>query len=66
MARPTHFVRKILASGEVQRIAFDRTQYAAVGVPYSPLAGVPELEAYQLVNKWNIQQADQRFVYGLE
>jgi hypothetical protein len=66
MARPTYYFQRSLTSGDIHQIAFTSKHYAAVGVPYSPLAGMPELEAYQLINKWNTQQVDQRFVYGIE
>lgn len=62
--RPTHYLRKTLASGEIARVPFDKSHYDEAGVPFSPLAGVPELEAHQLVNKWN-HQTDQRIVYAL-
>lgn len=64
--RPTHFLRRIVPTGDVQRIPFDSTHYKAAGVGYSPAVGMPTLEAYQLVNKWNVQQIEQKYVYALE
>jgi hypothetical protein len=64
--RPTHFLRRVLDTDDVQRIPFDATHYSATGVGYSPAIGMPELEAHQLINKWNVSQAKQRFVYAIE
>lgn len=64
--RPTHYLRKYLDTGSVERLPFDQSQYKEAGLPFSPLAGVPELEAHQLVNKWNINQNTQTYLYALE
>lgn len=62
--RPTHYLRKILANGEVTRVPFDKSHYDEAGLPASISGGMPILEAHQLVNKWN-HQTDQRIVYAL-
>lgn len=64
--RPTTYLRRTLETEDTERMPFEREHYSAVGVPYSPLAGLPELEAHQLVNGWNLGQHKQRFVYALE
>lgn len=62
--RPTHYLQKILASGQVDSIPFDASHYSEAGLLPSISAGMPVLEAHQLVNKWN-HQTDQRIVYAL-
>jgi hypothetical protein len=34
-------------------LPFSPEHYKEAGMPYSPEAGMPVLEAHQLVNKWN-------------
>ena len=47
-------------------LEFDREHYTAAGVGYAPAIGIPMLEAYELINKWNAQQVvRQNFVYYL-
>jgi len=50
----------------VKRIPFAADDFQEMGVPASLMAGMPELEAFQLVNKRNKNQRQQRFVYALE
>lgn len=64
--RPTHYLRRNLETGEIQRIPFDASHYSEAGLLPSISAGFPLLEAYQLANKWNLAQSAQRFVYGLD
>lgn len=64
--RPTHYLAKVIRTGEVTRVQFLADHYKEAGVSYSPLAGFPELEAYQLLNRWNTRQDAQSVVYGLE
>lgn len=66
MNRPRQYLRKILDTGTVERVDFESAQYDEAGVPRSTLAGMPLLEAHQLVNKWNKAQTIQRIVYALE
>lgn len=62
--RPKTYLRKNLSTNEVEEIYFNPSHYKEVGLPPSISAGMPILEAYQLVNKWN-HQTDQRTVYAL-
>ena len=64
--RFTHYLRRILATGTVERMQFDVPQFREAGVPASVMSGMPLLEAYELVNKWNLQQEQQHFVFALE
>jgi hypothetical protein len=64
--RFTHFLRRILSTGEVEKLPFDEPHFQEAGVPASKMSGMPILEAYQLVNKWNVQQGTQRFMFALE
>lgn len=64
--RPTYYLRKSVDSGSVERVPFERSHFAEAGVPPSLASGMPQLEAYQLVNNWNKVQMTQRFVYALE
>jgi hypothetical protein len=65
MAHPS-YLRKILATGEVERVPFTAEHYAAVGVPAALYHGIPVLEAHQLINRWNVNQLEQNYVYALE
>lgn len=64
--RITHYLRKALDTGTVERLPFTREHYASAGLPYSPAIGMPILEAHQLVNHWNVSQDQQRTMYALE
>ena len=64
--RQTHYLKKTLKTGDVKRIPFAADDFQEMGVPASLMAGMPELEAFQLVNKRNKNQRQQRFVYILE
>ena len=66
MRRFNRYMRKILKTGKVESLLFDAEHYAQAGLLFSPLAGMPQIEAYELINKWNINQVKQEFVYGLE
>lgn len=63
--RPTHYLRKFLDSGTVELVPFDSANFQEAGLKPALLAGMPQLEAYQLVNKWNLNQTTQRYVYAL-
>ena len=65
MSHPT-YLRKVLATGEIQRIHFTAEHYKAVGVPAALYHGMPVLEAYQTINRLNVSQPDQQYVYALE
>jgi hypothetical protein len=62
--RFTHYLRKLLVTGSVERLPFDESHFREVGM--STMSGMPILEAYQLVNKWNVDQNSQRFMFALE
>ena len=66
MRRFNRYMCKILKTGEVVSFPFGEVHYSQAGILYSPLAGMPQIEAYELINKWNINQVKQEFVYGLE
>jgi len=64
--RPTYYLTKSLKTGDVKRIPFAADDFHEMGVPATLMAGMPELEAFQLLNKRNKNQRQQRFVYTLE
>ncbi len=50
-------------------VQFDENNYKQAGVGFSPTAGMPLLESYQLVNKWNgatAKHGGNRYIYWLE
>lgn len=62
------FLRKYIGSdspGEVEKIPFQQIHFREAGLGFAPLRGMPELEALSLVNKWNTNQTQQLFVYGV-
>lgn len=63
--RHTHYLKRTIATDSVERLRFDPAHYIEAGFVPMQL-GMPMLEAYQLVNKWNINQKIQRHVYALE
>jgi hypothetical protein len=63
--RPKHFLRRAISTGEIAEIPFNEAHFKAVGLPPSTLAGMPQLEAYQLINQWNVSQPEQQFVFAL-
>jgi hypothetical protein len=63
--RYINYYRRHLSSGETEILPFTREHFSEAGIGYSSLGGMPMLEAYQLVNKWNMNQPTQRYVYGL-
>jgi hypothetical protein len=58
------FMRRCIGNGVAEFIGFQSEHFREVGVGYAPIAGMPVLEAHQLINKWNRSTA--RFVYWLE
>ena len=60
------YLCKILDSGEIFVASFEPSHFIEAGLQPRSLGGMPVLEAYQLVNRWNTTQVDQRYVYGLE
>jgi hypothetical protein len=63
------FLRRYIGDGqgqEVEKIPFAPTHFQEAGLSYAPLRGMPELEALILMNKWNTNQVQQLYVYGVE
>jgi hypothetical protein len=50
------FTRRSVSTGLQITLSFTEEHYRAAGVGYSPLRGLPQLEAYQLVNRLNVEQ----------
>ena len=60
------YLRKYLNTGMVEEFYWSREHYREAGFS-EDFDSMPLLEAYQLVNKWNISQADpQQYVYALK
>ena len=64
--RFTRFMRRILDNGLTEVVNFGAEHFTEAGLRPALLGGMPQLEAYQLINKWNGGQATPRFVYWLE
>jgi len=58
------YVRKILATGETERLAFEQSHYTEAHTLYTPLVGMHEASALELVNKWN--RSSDRCKYWIE
>ena len=56
---------KNLSTNTVERVRFSANDFTECGLQYAPQSGMPLLEAYQLINKWNLQQSVQVYVYAL-
>lgn len=65
MAQKKTYLARTVATGEVRELAFLPAHFREVGVAPAMAAGIPQLEAYQLINRWNIRQAVQGIVYAL-
>jgi hypothetical protein len=61
-----NFMRKFIGTGEVQALEFGPEHFQEAGILPAPWGGMPLLEAYQLINKWNRSQAEPRFLYWLD
>ena len=59
------FIGKKLNDDETELFQFGPEHYRRAGVPYSPIAGMPVLEAYEIVNELNRNQTEHQFVYYL-
>jgi len=59
------YLRRNVVNGHIVELRFERAHYIAAGVNPAIAAGMPILEAYQTVNKWNIGQDSQVYVYAL-
>lgn len=62
--RFTGFMRTTIDSGIHEFCDFKPDHFRDAGI--TPQAGMPVLEAYQLVNKLNQSQVNPRFIYWLE
>lgn len=60
------FMRKFLGGGIAEFCGFQSEHFKEAGLMPMPAAGMPVLEAHELVNKWNMGQTDPRFMYWLE
>lgn len=65
MRPKTYSYRKANGSVMLLGVPFTAEHYAEMGVPYTPEAGMPQLEALTLVNKWNRQWDNEGYVYWL-
>lgn len=59
-------MRKLISTGEVQRLEFTADHFREAQMAPAPLAGMPLLESFELINKWNRAQHQPQFVYYLE
>lgn len=57
------YKRLVLATGEVSHLHFEGAHFKEAGLPPMVLAGMPHLEALELINKWN--RGCKQFVYWL-
>jgi hypothetical protein len=48
-----------------ESLPFQQEHYRKAGIPYSPFGGMPVLEAHEIVNDLNRNQAEHQFVYYL-
>lgn len=60
------FFRKFVGTPGSEFINFGPEHFKQAGIGFAPSAGMPLLEAYQLVNKFNSGQHTPQFVYFLE
>ena len=59
------FIRRQLNGDRTESLQFGPEHYRRAGITYSPIGGMPVLEAYQLVNDLNRNQSEHQFVYYL-
>jgi hypothetical protein len=59
------FIGRKLNDDQTKLFRFGPEHYRKAGVPYSPSGGMPVLEAYEVVNDLNRNQAEHQFVYYL-
>lgn len=61
------YMRTIIGQSGSEACDFRETHYREAGVAPSPLAGMPLLEAHELINKWNRDQAivHPRYIFWL-
>jgi hypothetical protein len=59
------FTRRKINGDRTESLPFEQEHYKKAGIPYSPFGGMPVLEAYEVVNDLNRNQAEHHFVYYL-
>lgn len=59
------FIRRQIFDDRTELFPFQPEHYRQAGIPYSPFSGMPVLEAYEIVNDLNRNQAGHHFVYYL-
>jgi hypothetical protein len=59
------FTRKQIDGDRTELLQFGPEHYRKAGIPYAPFGGMPVLEAYEIVNDLNRNQAEHQFVYYL-
>jgi hypothetical protein len=59
------FTRRQIDGSRIELFPFGPEHYRKAGIPYSPCSGMPVLEAYEIVNDLNQNQAEHQFVYYL-
>jgi hypothetical protein len=59
------FTRRKIRGHRTELFTFQPEHYRKAGIPYSPFSGMPVLEAYEIVNDLNRNQAEHQFVYYL-
>jgi hypothetical protein len=59
------FTRRNFNGDRTEFFPFQPEHYRKAGVPYSPFSGMPVLEAHEIVNDLNRNQAEHQFVYYL-
>lgn len=59
------YKRKNLATGVVTTVHFSESHYTEVGLFPALVGGMAQLEAHQLINKWNSSRSRPKFIYSL-
>ncbi len=59
------FIRRQIDGDRTELFPFRPEHYRKAGIPYSPISGMPVLEAYEIVNNLNRNQTEHQFVFYL-
>jgi len=59
-------MRRVIGEPVPEAMEFGPEHYREAGVGFAPGAGMPLVEAHQLINRWNRNQFEHCFVYWLE
>lgn len=59
------FIRRQISDNRTELLRFGPEHYRKAGIPYSPFSGMPVLEAYEIVNDLNRNQAGHQYVFYL-